>query len=60
MLQTIIIPKNLKNLKEILPKANYLPIKIIHVHKKSFFKIINDVIEEKDFGLKLPSLKKNY
>jgi NIMA (never in mitosis gene a)-related kinase len=46
MLQTIRIPKNLNFLTEKLPKANYSPVKVMHLDRKGFFKTIGGLIEE--------------
>ena len=46
MLQTIRIPKNLHFLTEKLPKANYSPVKVVHLDRKGFFRTIGGNYEE--------------
>ena len=35
-------------LTEKLPKANYTPVKVLHLDKKSFFKTIGGILDELD------------
>lgn len=57
MLQTIKIPKNLHFLTEKLPRANYSPVKVIHLDKKGFFRTIGGNLEEiENYNQKLPSI----
>jgi hypothetical protein len=60
MLQTIRIPKNLHFLTEKLPKANYSPVKVVHLDRKGFFRTIGGNYEEpQDYAQKLPAIAKN-
>ncbi len=45
MLQTIKIPKNISQLNDSLPKANYSPIKTVQLDRKNFFKTIGGSVD---------------